>query len=591
MVVSTDGSLIAQAEPTRIALIDGATLGVIGEIGVDPEAEGCDLALCGDPLRLVVLSRYPSSARLHVIDPQGPTAVGELTLRAAMRLVASSGDYVWLMGAGGATVVDVVTRELVPSPLALRGPVAAVGRFSTNRFVVSTAGMLEEWDPENRAPARRFRLGKPTAARFVGGGARQVWMVPADGDRLELIPLISHGQPPRIELPEPPLRIATDNSHEALVVVGARTGAVYVVDLTGRTPLATLEGVTGSDAVWFGPNPSVVVLSARGLELVPTGRPRPGFAAGGGERTQVLGAQPATTASASAPVAAIQPATSAAFATRPTSSLPAGPRLLTGAAATPAATTDSGITERLVAWRERMRAVTPRAASSPGWVTDPASSSWRDELASWARSVLSGTRGELPQLHDGPPVIVAERLAMTGELAQVLWLLYGAHLCGLDGVAAIDLTLVIGRRWDEALGQGRLAMSGALRWRRSRIRLRSEVLAALDEAPPRGVLIDSPAVLPETAVAVIATASADLIALATWIAPQLGPVLVASPRRPTRLTRHLVEARVRGALPVLRWPTLEREPGTPPPVALLVVPDEAAARAAQAPVLATWPPP
>ena len=94
-------------------------------------------------MRLVVLARYASGTRLHVIDPQGPTAVGELTLRAPMRLVAASGDHVWLQGGAGATLVDVASRELVLSPLALRAPVSAVGAHTPGRFVVSTGGMIE----------------------------------------------------------------------------------------------------------------------------------------------------------------------------------------------------------------------------------------------------------------------------------------------------------------------------------------------------------------------------------------------------------------------------------------------------------------
>lgn len=144
VAVAPDGSLIAHVEVDRILLIDGDLLTVTGEVGIDPEAEGCDIALCGDPLRLVVLARYASNARLHVIDPKGPAAVGDLTLRSTMRLAASSGDHVWLIGPGGSTVVDVVVRELIPSPLALRAPVSAVGSFSIGRFVASTGGLIEE---------------------------------------------------------------------------------------------------------------------------------------------------------------------------------------------------------------------------------------------------------------------------------------------------------------------------------------------------------------------------------------------------------------------------------------------------------------
>ena len=105
------------------------------------------------------------------------------------------------------------------------------------------------------------------------------------------------------------------------------------------------------------------------------------------------------------------------------------------------------------------------------------------------------------------------------------------------------------------------------------------------------MLIDSAAEAPGGAVAVIAGADSDLSALAVWIAPQVGPLLVAEERVSSarRLARVVLAARVRGALPVVRWPP-PHATTAPPPVALLIVVDEDAARAAQAPVIATWPP-
>jgi hypothetical protein len=75
-------------------------------------------------------------------------------------MIGASGHYVWLTGPSGSLVVDVVRKELAMWPLALRTPVSAAGPFSNGRFVVSTGGLVEEWDPETRTPVRRFRLGK-----------------------------------------------------------------------------------------------------------------------------------------------------------------------------------------------------------------------------------------------------------------------------------------------------------------------------------------------------------------------------------------------------------------------------------------------
>lgn len=574
MAVSADGSMIAHVEPDRISLVDGVRLEVVGEIGIDPEAEGCDVALCGDPLRLVVLARHAGNARLHLIDPRGPSAVGELPLKAGMRLLAVSGDHVWLAGASGSTVVNVVKRDPVLTPLALRAPASAIGTSAEGRFVVSTGGMIEEWDPETRAPARRFRLAKPTPARFVGGGPRQLWLIPVEGDRIELIPLVNVGQPSRIDLPEPPARVAADASHETLAIIGATTGDVHIIDLSGKVPTTVLEGVSGSDLAWLGTSQSLVVTGI-GLEVIAVaGRPRvaggsvmvptgAGVVGGGGISAVVgspssgsgaatTGARPAAPASPVPTAAPLAPRPSAPrpATPRPTAPRPPAPRVLT--------------------------------APSPTWDVEPSASGWRDELAAWARAILAGTRAEAPAVQDGPGPAIAQRVGLLGELADAMWLIYGAHLGGVAGVSALDLIAVIGRRWDEALGRGRLAASGALRWRRSQIGLWPEVLAALDELPVGGALLDSAARPADGLVAVVAPAGADLVALVAPLAPRLGPLLVgaARDRRPT--ARRVLEARVRGAVPVLRWPPGDVAADEPPASALLVVADEADARAAGA---------
>jgi hypothetical protein len=629
--VSADGALIAHVEDFHIALLDGESLTGVGEIGIDPDAEGCDVALCGEPLRLVVLSRYASNARLHVIDPvgsTGPTAVGELALRAPMRLAAASGDHVWLQGGGGATLVDVAHRELVLSPLALRAPVSAVGAHVSGRFVVSTGGLIEEWDAENRAPARRFRLARPLPAQFVGGGARQVWKIPADGDRVDIVPLVNVGQPTRIELPEPPVRVAADASHEAIVILGARTGTAYLIDLTGKTPPAPIEGADGTDLAWLGPNQAIVVASVgSAVEVVPvsaaarasmaseraaapavvkpTAAPRASMLTPASGATAVPvsvsatkpGSPPAPVAAAvpaPAAVAAAVPAPAPAPATASAAVSARAPRTVMTAA--PAAASRTIAAGRAPTTTSRAAAPPPPPARKPAepaeaadeWFTPPAPPTWRDQLATWAQAVLAGTRADAPTISGGPAALIAERLGLAGDLAEALWFVYGAHLAGVDGVGALDLTQIIGRRWDEALGQGRLAAAGALRWRRSRIRLRREVRAALDEAPPiAGAWIESAAASPAHPVAVIADDDVDPFAIALWLAPQLGPLLVDG-ARPRPHERVVLEARVRGGLAVLRWPPADLAE-VAAPLALLIVADDEAARVAQAPVVATWP--
>lgn len=556
VLVSPDGALVARVVTEHIELVNGATLAVESEVGIDPAAEACDVVLAGDPLRLVVLARYDGHVRLHAIDPRGPTSMGELPIKQPLRMLGAAGDHVWLTGPAGSVVVDVVRKELAMWPLALRTPVSAAGSFSNGRFVISTVGLLEEWDAETRAPVRRFRMGKAVPAAHVGGGARQVWLVPGDApERIEIVPLIKAGQPPRIELPEPIARISADPAHENLIAVGAKTRTAYAIDLSGRTPVTPLEGLNAEDAAWLGATGSVVVAAAGlGLEVVAVaGRARPGI----GERPEARVSAPAAAAATSAPTTV--------------EAAPAG-----------------NVAERLSAWRERMRAAAPRdAPATPAWI-GPAEApvTWRDHLATWTRSIRSGTRGEPPVLGEGPLADVAERLGLDAELTLGLWLLYGAHLCGHD-VAPVELAELLRRRWDEALGRGTLASLGVARWKDGRARLTRVVSDFLDErAPQLGTAVASSAP-PTATTAIVAPRDARLPEIADWAAPRLGPLFLPTSRGERRLDRFFVEARIRGGVPLLRWP---RAGATLPAAAVLVVEDEAAARAVPAPVFATWPP-
>ena len=554
LLIAPDGSLLARVVGDHIDLINGATLTADSEVGIDPAATDSDVALCGAPLRLVVIARHDGTTRIHAVDPRGPTATGELTIKATMRLVATAGDHLWLAGPSGSAVLDVVRKELVLWPLPLRTPVHGAGTFAGSRFVVSTAGMLEEWDPITRAPVRRFRLGRPAPARWVGGGTRQVWMVASnEPDRIDVIPLVNHGQPPRIDVPEPIARIASEPTGEQLVVVG-ESGTAWLVDLSGRAPVAPIEGVVVDDAGWFGGLTSVAIARrGGGVEVLPlAGRVPEG--------------QPTPRPRVAVPVAAAD------------------------AVPTPvAAVGDPNVADRLSAWRERMRAAAPRAeASGPTFVAPPSPPGWRDHVAAWARAVTSGTSTEPPALEPGPLTTVAARFALTDELADALTLLYGAHLCGQDGVAVVELAAIVRRRWDEALGRGALATRGVARWRRGRARLARPLADVLDEQPPRlGALVASEAVLPPGPLAVLcADDDVELAELAAVLAPQVGPVFVPNALGQAKREAFVAEARARGAAPLVPWAMAR---AALPPTAIVIVADEDAARALRAPVIERWP--
>jgi hypothetical protein len=117
-----------------------------------------------------------------------------------------------------------------------------------------------------------------------------------------------------------------------------------------------------------------------------------------------------------------------------------------------------------------------RAPGESTPVADPDPAKWRDVLVEWTR------RGDAM----GAPISAAiaaigERFALRDELLPAIALCYGAHLCGEPGVPLVDITLVLGGLWDEALGRGELASKGMLVIVESRARLSSELYRALDE--------------------------------------------------------------------------------------------------------------
>lgn len=106
---------------------------------------------------------------------------------------------------------------------------------------------------------------------------------------------------------------------------------------------------------------------------------------------------------------------------------------------------------------------------------------WRDVVIEWSQRPQV-TRGVPPNLGEVPLEALATRLGIDEHDRGFLWLLYAARLCGRNGVAPSELADATPRRWDEALGRGRLAATGAFEWRGNRVHLVPEVAAMLDES-------------------------------------------------------------------------------------------------------------
>jgi hypothetical protein len=236
--------------------------------------------------------------------------------------------------------------------------------------------------------------------------------------------------------------------------------------------------------------------------------------------------------------------------------------------------------ERLATWRATLDqsrgAATSPVSSIPETAADTAAhilerrspGGWRGEIATWARSVLGRSHRPMPFLD--PPILDAlmVRFEIGAHLRPAIVLLYGAHLVG-NVVPRYDLASVIDWRWD-ALASGALLASGLVRVTKDHFALRREATCALDEsAPRRGTLIGTGRGDPGGA-ALVAPRTVDAPAIVEW-AEKLAsaPLFVPNERGYARLDRFVLEARIRGAIPV--------------------VPDDATAAAHGFSIAARWP--
>jgi len=208
---------------------------------------------------------------------------------------------------------------------------------------------------------------------------------------------------------------------------------------------------------------------------------------------------------------------------------------------------------------------------------------WRDDVVEWARDVEAG---HVTQLPSAPPIdLVVDRLGLPSQLRPCVFLLYGIALGGAPGAAPIDVRRVLGPTWDDALGRGALAALGVASYAGVRVCLSRALRHMLDELPAAtGTLIGNPSeTAPHGRFVVVAQPAEPLAGIAErWLPRVGGAILVA--RSDSTVFEVFVEARVRGATPLLRAPN--DISGVPLGPAILVVDDAAAAARLDLPLLA-----
>ncbi|CAN5688877.1 hypothetical protein BH11MYX1_BH11MYX1_19870 [soil metagenome] len=570
IAIASDGTMAAIHEPSRITVLALPDCSAIAEVGVDPEAGSSEVAWVGSPPRLAVLSRYAAHSTVHLLDPHGPRTIAEIRLEAPMRLMASVGAHALAVGALGAAVLTAGDAHLTPYQFPARTVPTRAGA-AAGQFVVGLPGSIEEWDPQLRMPKRRLKLPKPANITALGGSDRVVWMTTQqDPTRLDVFALVNRGQPKFHELPEPIGYVASHPRSDLLACIGADSGRLFGVDLDGKTPLRiiALDGIDRVEAAGLvlgrmtavlaaqARRPVVLVsLDGREIEasvsvpaslalavdpLEPTsslyGDDLPELAA-----SVLLQGTPVMEPSHAPPVVQLAPEPRAPGAASATS-VPRAPMQSVAPAVS--------LADRFTSWRA---STTSRAAATrPIEATASTASNWRDELATWTRSVLTTTTDRQP-----PSIaaieLLANRMMVAPQLYAGLALLYGAHLCGEAGVAPVDVARVLARNWDEALGRGQLAHTRVATFRDSRVRLASFAQRALDQLhPATGTIVGTPGPIELlTACVVVASDRRPLGLVAEATLPLAGgAILVADPDvDPVEL---VLEARAHGAFAMVR---------------------------------------
>jgi hypothetical protein len=241
IAVAGDGTLVAIREAGRITIAELPSARAFAEIRIDPDAVESDVGWLGSPPRLLVISRYAQTSVAHLLDPRGPHTLAELQLESAVRLLAVVGGSALVVGSAHAGVLTAGDAQLSPYPFPSRRIPLAAGA-AAGQFVVALSGSIEQWDPHSRIAKRRIRLARTAPIAAIGGSERVVWMTTLhEPARVHVIPLVNRGQPTLHDLPEPIAELASHPRSERLACLGSETGRLYLIDLDGRAPLATVE--------------------------------------------------------------------------------------------------------------------------------------------------------------------------------------------------------------------------------------------------------------------------------------------------------------------------------------------------------------
>lgn len=518
--VAANGSVIAIAEPERVCIAGVPDLVLRAEIGIDPDANGCEVSFIGR--QLLIASRYASYTTLYLIDPEGPQKLAELRVELGLYLLAKSGDRVLATSNGGTVVISATEDRIEVARLPLRSEPSSAAGLGNGQFILNVGGGFEEWDGRTRAPLRRFKLSRPQSIRTLGYAAQNLWWVTtADPTHIEILPVGGRAQARVCVVPEAVSRVVGHPDIDAVLAIGAESRRVYVVDIGSGKQVTKLDDVADDVALVADRKASAVIATQ--------GRP-----------------------AVIRPIAAhVKQAYVDEAAAEPEAPPPAAKPEANQAVPTPvAAASDESVAKRLNEWREKMYEATKTESARVTEQVAVDAPTWRDELVAWGRLVANGLHRDASPKPSPVMKTALARLGIDADLGRAVAFAYAMHLCGTT-LAPAELANLLRRRWDEALGRGVLGATGVLRWRNSRISLAPALAAFLDErGPVSGDLVGIPRdqVEPMEPGAVVAP-GLDLDIVAGRCADLAGAILV--PRRYASVAAIRIDAKLRIAVPIV----------------------------------------
>jgi hypothetical protein len=358
VIASPDGAWLAVTQPDRIALHKAATLECVATFPL-PQPGPTDLGFVTGPLRLLAFTRGAGVTVGQGLALSGLEPCGRREFQGHWQARAFVGDRCLLSGPDGTQQVAVLApRILGAETIPIRQTLRFAAAAPESRFLIDGAKQFELWDAPTRHLVYRLSLQLPQAV-LQGGFAhhgRLLW-VAEPGGKIDLYRFSDGRRQMQFELGPEILALDGNPESSRLILAHRAHGMAEIelkmLDLVRREwhPLALPAKLSPLVAFCLveAEEAGVALVAEDGaLHISPLPKPKEQATPGAGDSSARVG--PATSAPP-APRGVIPPRRSAA---------------------------SGGVSERVNAWRSRLRgaddlpADAPDAAAAPGPADDTA---------------------------------------------------------------------------------------------------------------------------------------------------------------------------------------------------------------------------